>query len=71
MCSNKMKTLTLEEIIEAQKHCFLSPYGKNECCDCKIAKIIDNFGGQSCQEYLAEQTVRVLETVLNNEIKNS
>ncbi len=56
-----MKKLTDEEIIRAQECCYLYPHKfTNECRECEIANIVKDMEDKTCQEFLAEQTLDLI-----------
>lgn len=54
-----MNSLTVNEIIKAQEICFLRQ-SREDCDYCKECPIFEEKLSQNCQEYLAENTIKKL-----------
>ena len=51
--------MTVKEIIKAQEICFLKQ-SREDCCYCKECPIFEIKTPQNCQAYLAENTIKKL-----------
>lgn len=51
--------MTVKEIIKAQEICFLKQ-SREDCCYCKECPIFEVETSQNCQAYLAENTIKKL-----------